>query len=153
VQPLVGIGSCQQRHVGYLISGRLRVVMENGTETVCEPKQVYVIEPGYDAWSGGSRWSAWRLPSGVPRPTPKRVRDPSACTGDSTTRPIMAPGASLPGPRAGDLAISAYSLLVRSSCLGAGSLPRWASHSLPSRAATRGARVIPHLRNNGVARE
>jgi ethanolamine utilization protein EutQ (cupin superfamily) len=53
VKPLVGTDSCQQRHVGYLVSGRLRVVMEDGTEMVCEPGQVYLIEPGHDAWSVG----------------------------------------------------------------------------------------------------
>ena len=53
VKPLVGTDSCQQRHVGYLVSGSLRVRMEDGTEVTCCPGQAYVIEPGHDAWAEG----------------------------------------------------------------------------------------------------
>jgi len=53
VKPIVGTDSCQQRHVGYLISGRLRVRMVDGTEASCGPGQAYVIEPGHDAWAEG----------------------------------------------------------------------------------------------------
>jgi len=53
VKPLVGTDTCQQRHVGYMVSGRLKVAMEDGTEVTCEPGQAYTIEPGHDAWSVG----------------------------------------------------------------------------------------------------
>lgn len=54
VKPLVGTDSCQQRHVGYLVSGRLRVRMVDGTEATCGPGEAYVIEPGHDAWTEGA---------------------------------------------------------------------------------------------------
>jgi hypothetical protein len=53
VKPLVGTETCQQRHVGYLVSGRLRVAMEDGSEVTCGPGQAYIIEPGHDAWAEG----------------------------------------------------------------------------------------------------
>ena len=51
VKPLVGTDSCQQRHVGYLVSGRLQVRTEDGIELTIGPGQAYVIEPGHDAWT------------------------------------------------------------------------------------------------------
>lgn len=53
VKPIVGTETCQQRHVGYLVSGRLRVVTSDGTETTVGAGQAYVIEPGHDAWAEG----------------------------------------------------------------------------------------------------
>jgi hypothetical protein len=53
VKPIVGTDSCQQRHVGYLVSGSLRVRMVDGTELTISPGQAYVIEPGHDAWVEG----------------------------------------------------------------------------------------------------
>ncbi len=53
VKPIVGTESCQQRHVGYLISGQLRVTMEDGTEATLGAGQPYIIEPGHDAWTDG----------------------------------------------------------------------------------------------------
>jgi len=53
VKPIVGTDSCQQRHVGYIVSGSLRVKMEDGTELTCVPGEAYVIEPGHDAWAEG----------------------------------------------------------------------------------------------------
>jgi quercetin dioxygenase-like cupin family protein len=53
VKPIVGTDSCQLRHVGYMVSGRLKVTMDDGTETTTEAGQAYVIEPGHDAWTVG----------------------------------------------------------------------------------------------------
>jgi hypothetical protein len=53
VKPLAGTDSCQLRHVGYLVSGRLKVTMDDGTETTNEAGRAYVIEPGHDAWTVG----------------------------------------------------------------------------------------------------
>jgi quercetin dioxygenase-like cupin family protein len=54
VKPIVGTESCQQRHVGYLVQGALRVRTEDGTEVTCRPGEAYVIEPGHDAWAEGN---------------------------------------------------------------------------------------------------
>jgi hypothetical protein len=45
--------SCQARHVGAIVSGRLHVVHTDGTEGDAGPGDAYVIEPGHDAWVVG----------------------------------------------------------------------------------------------------
>jgi hypothetical protein len=50
VRPVVGTESCQVRHLGAMVSGRLRVMHEDGTEGDVGPGDAYVIEPGHDAW-------------------------------------------------------------------------------------------------------
>jgi mannose-6-phosphate isomerase-like protein (cupin superfamily) len=49
VKPIAGTDSCQHRHVGYLISGRLKVTMDDGSENEVGAGTAYVIEPGHDA--------------------------------------------------------------------------------------------------------
>jgi ethanolamine utilization protein EutQ (cupin superfamily) len=46
--------SCQQNHTGYIISGRMKVRMNDGTEMVCGPGEVAVIPAGHDAWVEGN---------------------------------------------------------------------------------------------------
>ena len=46
--------SCQQNHTGYIISGRMKVRMNDGTEMECGPGEVAVIPPGHDAWVVGN---------------------------------------------------------------------------------------------------
>lgn len=53
VKPGVGTESCQKYHVKYILSGRQRVVMEDGTDLVLEPGDVAVMPPGHDAWVEG----------------------------------------------------------------------------------------------------
>ncbi len=53
VKPIVGTEYCQQRHVGVIVSGRLRIRMQDGDEVTCTAGQAYVIEPGHDAWAEG----------------------------------------------------------------------------------------------------
>lgn len=53
IKPVVGTESCQARHVGTVISGKLHVVHDDGTEGDAGPGGVYVIEPGHDAWVVG----------------------------------------------------------------------------------------------------
>jgi hypothetical protein len=53
IKPVVGTDSCQARHVGAVIGGRLHVVHEDGTEGEVGPGDAYVIEPGHDAWVVG----------------------------------------------------------------------------------------------------
>jgi hypothetical protein len=49
VKPLVGTDSCQNHHTGYVISGRLKVALDDGTEAEAGPGDVYDIPPGHDA--------------------------------------------------------------------------------------------------------
>jgi hypothetical protein len=50
VKPVAGTDSCQARHVGVVHTGRLGITHEDGTELEIGPGEVYVIEPGHDAW-------------------------------------------------------------------------------------------------------
>src|SRR6185437_11736874 len=53
VKPLAGTESCLVRHVGYVVSGRMRVLMDDGTEEEIGPGEAAVIPPGHDAWIVG----------------------------------------------------------------------------------------------------
>ncbi len=49
VKPIAGTESCQVSHLGMVISGRMRVVMDNGAEGVVGPGDVFALPPGHDA--------------------------------------------------------------------------------------------------------
>ena len=53
VKPIAGTDSCQAAHVAYVVSGRMRVVMDDGAEGEAGPGDVVVIAPGHDAWTVG----------------------------------------------------------------------------------------------------
>jgi mannose-6-phosphate isomerase-like protein (cupin superfamily) len=53
VKPIVKTNSCQVRHVGFVISGRLKTVLDDGTEAEFGPGDAYVIPPGHDGWVAG----------------------------------------------------------------------------------------------------
>lgn len=53
VAPLVGTGSCQIRHLGYSMSGVIRVVMDDGQTLDVGPDTVFEIPPGHDKWVVG----------------------------------------------------------------------------------------------------
>ena len=50
IKPLVGTESCQKRHVGMLVSGKMKVVIDDGSEAVVSAGDAYVFEPGHDGW-------------------------------------------------------------------------------------------------------
>jgi uncharacterized cupin superfamily protein len=54
IKPVVGTESCQARHVGTAVAGRLHLVHEDGTELELSAGDAYVIEPGHDAWVVGN---------------------------------------------------------------------------------------------------
>lgn len=49
VKPIAGTDSCQVSHLGYCVSGRMRVYMDDGSEGEVGPGQVVAIPPGHDA--------------------------------------------------------------------------------------------------------
>ncbi len=53
IKPVAGTDSCQNDHVGCLISGRLTVRHDDGTEVTINPGEAYRIQPGHDAWVEG----------------------------------------------------------------------------------------------------
>ena len=50
VKPVAGTDSCQSRHLGVAISGRLHVANADGTEGEIAVGDAYAIAPGHDAW-------------------------------------------------------------------------------------------------------
>ncbi len=53
VKPIAGTESCQSPHTGYVLSGGMRVRMDDGAEAEVGPGDAFVIEPGHDAWVVG----------------------------------------------------------------------------------------------------
>jgi hypothetical protein len=53
VKPIAGTESCEAPHFQYHVSGRLHVVMTDGTEFDAEPGQVTALPAGHDAWVVG----------------------------------------------------------------------------------------------------
>lgn len=53
VKPIAGTDSCQTTHLGYVLSGRMKVVMDDGSEAEIGPGDVMSIAPGHDAWTVG----------------------------------------------------------------------------------------------------
>ena len=54
VQPLVGTKWCEAPHFQYHISGRIHVLMEDGTEFEAGPGEVTYLPAGHDAWVVGN---------------------------------------------------------------------------------------------------
>jgi hypothetical protein len=55
IKPVVGTDSCQNDHVGYIESGTLTVVHQDGTEAQLNAGEAYRIAPGHDAWVVGNQ--------------------------------------------------------------------------------------------------
>jgi quercetin dioxygenase-like cupin family protein len=49
IKPTVRTDSCQVPHINYILSGQIKIIMDNGTEKDLKPGDVAVIEPGHDA--------------------------------------------------------------------------------------------------------
>lgn len=50
VKPIVSTEWCMSHHTGLQFSGRLHVLMADGSETEIGPGDIYDIPPGHDAW-------------------------------------------------------------------------------------------------------
>jgi hypothetical protein len=53
VKPIAGTDSCQVPHVGYIMSGRMVVRMDDGSEHEFQPGEAFNMPPGHDAWVVG----------------------------------------------------------------------------------------------------
>ena len=53
LKPIVGTESCQFHHKCFVISGRLHLQMEDGSEAEAGPGDVFIATPGHDAWVVG----------------------------------------------------------------------------------------------------
>jgi quercetin dioxygenase-like cupin family protein len=54
VKPIAGTESCQVEHVGYVLKGRMKVVMDDGAEIEVGPGDAFRMPPGHDAWTVGN---------------------------------------------------------------------------------------------------
>lgn len=50
IAPLTGTSSCQLRHLGYVLSGSMHIVMDDGGECDVGPGDVFDLPAGHDAW-------------------------------------------------------------------------------------------------------
>jgi len=53
IRPLVGGTSCQVRHLGVLLQGRVHIRLDDGYEFEIGPDDVFEIPPAHDAWVVG----------------------------------------------------------------------------------------------------
>ena len=49
VKPIAQTGSCQASHLGYVLSGRMRIMMDDGSVEEFGPGDVLAAAPGHDA--------------------------------------------------------------------------------------------------------
>jgi quercetin dioxygenase-like cupin family protein len=54
IKPVVKTDTCQVPHVGYGVSGRITVKMNDGAQTTIVPGMSYTIPPGHEAWVEGN---------------------------------------------------------------------------------------------------
>jgi len=54
VKPVVKTDTCQVAHVGYCVSGRIAIKMNDGSQTTIVPGMSYTIPPGHEAWVEGN---------------------------------------------------------------------------------------------------
>jgi hypothetical protein len=55
LKPYAGTDSCLLPHVGVVLDGTLRVVMDDGAEADFSANDVMLLPPGHDAWAVGER--------------------------------------------------------------------------------------------------
>jgi quercetin dioxygenase-like cupin family protein len=53
VKPIAKTDSCQAAHACYFVSGRMKVVMDDGEEMEYGAGDVALMAPGHDAWTLG----------------------------------------------------------------------------------------------------
>ncbi len=53
VKPIAGTDSCESAHTGYVLSGRMMVIMDDGTEQDVGPGDAFYIPAGHDAYTIG----------------------------------------------------------------------------------------------------
>lgn len=53
VKPIAGTDSCQTRHLGYVISGRMHITFDDGTEVEVAAGDAFDLAPGHDAYTVG----------------------------------------------------------------------------------------------------
>jgi quercetin dioxygenase-like cupin family protein len=50
VKPIAKTDRCQGSHLAYVVSGRMKIVHDDGTEVEVGPGDLMSVKPGHDAW-------------------------------------------------------------------------------------------------------
>jgi quercetin dioxygenase-like cupin family protein len=53
IKPVAQTESCQAAHTGYIVSGRMKIVMDDGESADAGPGDFISVPPGHDAWVVG----------------------------------------------------------------------------------------------------
>ena len=53
LKPIAGTDSCEAPHFQYHLAGRIRILMDDGTEITAGPGDVTLVPSGHDAWVVG----------------------------------------------------------------------------------------------------
>lgn len=53
MKPLVKTETCEMRHIGYMLSGRLGFAMNDGTKLEVGPGEAFNVRAGHDTWTIG----------------------------------------------------------------------------------------------------
>jgi hypothetical protein len=53
MKPIMHTETCEIRHIGYVISGRMGFLMNDGTTLEVGPEDAFDVGPGHDAWTVG----------------------------------------------------------------------------------------------------
>lgn len=59
VKPVAKTETCQVNHLIYILSGKIHVRMDDGTEMEFNPGDVGSISPGHDGWTVGNEPAVW----------------------------------------------------------------------------------------------
>jgi hypothetical protein len=59
LKPIAGTDSCEVSHLGYCVSGSMRVMMDGGGEFLIGPGEAAAIPPGHDAEVVGDEPCIW----------------------------------------------------------------------------------------------
>jgi quercetin dioxygenase-like cupin family protein len=86
IKPIVGTGSCQLLHTGYVVSGRMHLVHDDGSEQELGPGDVYIIRPGHDARNVGERLTLGSTSQARQSATPRRDKVGGIRSGHSSER-------------------------------------------------------------------
>ncbi len=57
--PAAGTKSCQMNHLIYVVSGGLKVRMDDGKEEELGPGDIGSVPPGHDGWTLGDKPAVW----------------------------------------------------------------------------------------------
>jgi mannose-6-phosphate isomerase-like protein (cupin superfamily) len=59
LRPVGGTQSCQVHHIICVVSGRLKVRMDDGKEEEFGPGDIGSVPPGHDGWTIGDKRAVW----------------------------------------------------------------------------------------------